>query len=373
MKTASAAEAVSAMISLKSGSDLRERATKRLFKIAWRDEKPSEVVQAGAIPYLISYLGPLTRATLKIRALKVLRAIAYYEPNHRTLLVEAGAVKPLAKLLTSKSSPVLVNSSLALGYMAKDPLNRPIIAAAGVPGVLFKTVSTTDPNLRQTERVFARALNALYFLTLDEEVAASVATLQNITMLREKLRVSEDLYLKMFAAMVLSNLVRGPTADLQMLEVGYDVIEVTRLFLEEGQRADDKGVLSLGDIARGVQRLSALPQNNALISKSRIIFLLMKMLHSPKVEEPSKRLAEEALGSLSRVKEHKQRMSDLNGVNVFALRMYGVIHNIIYFNLDCAPQRVGSPEHAFVTIMRRLPAELRDIICFLYAGSFFRD
>jgi len=198
-----------------------------------------------------------------------------------------------------------------------------------------------------------------------------LGTPQNIETLREKLRVSEDLYLKMFAAMLLSNLV-GPDS-LPMLEVGYDVIEVIRLFLEEGQRGADKSILLLGDVARGVQRLSALPQNNALITKSRIIFFLMKMLHSSTVEEPSKRLAEEALGSLSRNKEHKQRMSALNGVNVFSLRMYGVIHNIIYFNLDCAPQHAGTPEHVFVQITRRLPPELRDIICFMYAESFFKE
>jgi len=352
--------------------DGREKAAKRLFKIAWRDERPQEVVQAGAIPLLVSYLGPLTRSSLKIRALKVLRALSYYEPASRLLIMEAGAVKPLSKLLTAKAQAVSVNAALTLGYLAKDPQNRPAIAAVGVPAVLLKIVVSTDPNVRQTERIYARALNALYFLTLDESIARELATRQTLEVLRTKIQASEDLYLKMFAAMVLANLVLDP-ALLGMLEVGYDVIEVMRLFLEEGLRGDDKSILSLGDVARGVQKLSALPQNNVLVTKSRIIFFLMKMLHSPKVQESGKRQAEEALGSLSRVKEHKQRMSALNGVNVFALRLYGVIQNIIYFKLECPPNMVSTPESIFVYIMRRLPPEVRDIICFIYAESFFRD
>lgn len=367
---ATAAEAVALMVS--GGNDAKEKAAKRLFKLAWRDEKPAEVVQAGAVPHLVSYLGPLTRVSLKVRALKVLRALAYYEPAHRTLIMEAGAVKPLSKLLSVKAQAVSVNAALTLGYLAKDHQNRQAIAAAGVPQLLLKIVVETDPNIRETERVYARALNALYFLALDEEIAKGLANERTLEMLRAKIKASDDLYLKMFAAMVLSNLVVDPAA-LGMLEVGYDVIEVMRLFLEEGLRGDDKSILSLGDIARGLQKLSALPQNNQLITKSRIIFFLMKMLHSPKLDDDGKRLAEEALGSLSRVKEHRQRISALNGVNVFAFRMYGVIQNIIYFRLECPPHLVNTPESNFVQIMRRLPPELRDIICFLYAESFFKD
>jgi len=391
---------------------LKAVSCQRLFKISWRENRAVEVTKEGAVPILLKVLKSTNSAHLRYRIIKVLRALSHGSQDARNEIIEGKGLKTLVEVLTklrnkiktsnlfssisfshsssssssSSSShslssitpsnacisllPVAENAIVVITNLSRSETIRPSLVNSKIPKLLLKFVELIDPNIRITERVYARSLNGLYFLTLDPKGREMMDGSKVLELLTDQQLKCEDLYLKTFVVLVLTNII-GEERN-HKLFVTYDVIELLRLFLEEGLRGD-KNMFSLGDVARAVQRLSWNKQNSELISKSRIIFLLMKVLNSKLISEDDKGFAEEALGTLARVRVHKEKISNLDGVNVFAMRMYGVIHNIIHFRLQCEPEKIGTVEYIFVEIVRKLPAELRDIICFMYAAAFLQQ
>jgi len=102
--------------------------TKKVRKLLSKEEDPParEVIGAGIVPILINHLGPKSDAKLQFEAAWALTNIASTEFTH--VVVEKGAVAPLARLMKSHSPDVREQSCWCLGNVAGDgPKLRDIV------------------------------------------------------------------------------------------------------------------------------------------------------------------------------------------------------------------------------------------------------
>ena len=109
--------------------------TKRVRKLLSKEEDPParEVIGAGLVPILISHFGPKSDAKLQFEAAWALTNIASTEFTH--VIVQMGAVAPLARLMRSHSPDVREQTCWCLGNVAGDgPKLRDIVL--GTPDCL---------------------------------------------------------------------------------------------------------------------------------------------------------------------------------------------------------------------------------------------
>ena len=102
--------------------------TKKVRKLLSKEEDPParEVIGAGLVPILISHLGPKSDAKLQFEAAWALTNIASTEFTR--VIVEMGAVAPLARLMKSHSPDVREQTCWCLGNVAGDgPKLRDIV------------------------------------------------------------------------------------------------------------------------------------------------------------------------------------------------------------------------------------------------------
>ncbi len=113
---------------LSSNPDERLQYTKRVRKLLSKEEDPpaKEVISAGLVPILIQHLSANDNSKLQFEAAWALTNIASTE--YTQVIVDLGAVAPLAFLMKSHSPDVREQSCWCLGNVAGDgPILRDIV------------------------------------------------------------------------------------------------------------------------------------------------------------------------------------------------------------------------------------------------------
>lgn len=149
----------------------------------------NSVVAHGAIPALIKLLDPGRRSDLHIEAVGTLMNLTGCNTEHANMIVDAGAIKPLAQLLSSTEPGVLSRVGAALGNMAgMRPSNCAAIAAAGAVPKLAKLVEHAEGPVRQS------SITALSNMLRSDKAQVSVCECSGRSSLRQGLAGADDLH-----------------------------------------------------------------------------------------------------------------------------------------------------------------------------------
>ena len=103
-----------------------------------------EIIAAGAVPLLVHWIKSSSSHTVQRPAAMALRSLSYDFEN-TVVVADAGAVIPLARLLTSGCVAVQEEAMQALGYLAgNSDIIGPIVAAGAIPLITALLSSTPE-------------------------------------------------------------------------------------------------------------------------------------------------------------------------------------------------------------------------------------
>jgi HEAT repeat protein len=260
-------------------------ATRGFRKLLSAEHNPpvSQVIEAGVLPKLVEFLSAAHDTSLQFEAAWALTNVASTE--HTEVVVQHGAVPPLAQLLTNANADVREQAAWCLGNIAGDsPSLRDVVLSTGALGFLIQNIQQPASNsmLRNATWAlsnFCRGKPQPELSLVANAVPVLVALLSN-----------PDKEVLMDACWALSYLSDGDDMRIECVVQSNAVPALVQLLRHESSSVITPALRTIGNIVSGSDT-----QTQSVIDQGGLQALL------PLLDNPKKTVRKETCWALSNI------------------------------------------------------------------------